>query len=204
MDGPPPYFYASGRAFYLLLPGVRVSSRFGLLFALIFSFFMGLLSSVIGQYTKTLDYRRPKGALSHAMRMLTLYLCIILVSTMNIFVLIAIVCGHAVGHAVFALKREKSVEMELDYPMAPVEVLPSIKAVESLPSPVPSPTQKRDPPLRNPFEGVEEFSTTRRGNFTVPDFPGTPQTGGADTKGPTFVTMDSTEFAIRRGRPEGH
>lgn len=201
MEGNPPYLYASGRAFYVLLASIRVSTRVGLLCALVFSFLLGIATSVLGQYSKTLDYRRPRGALSHAMRMLSLYLCILLVMTMNVFVLIAIVCGHAVGHAAFALRPVKQVELKLDYPMVPVEVTPSNVPQVELPAPVTSPTPKRDPPLRNPFEGVEEFSTTRRGGFTVPDYPGAPPQD-TDAKGPSFVTVDSTEFAIRKGRQE--
>ncbi len=203
MEGTPPYLFASGRSFYVLLAGIRVSSRLGLLFALVFSFLLGMLTSVLSQYTKTLDYRRPRGVLLHAMQMLLLYLCVLLVLTMNVFVLVAVVCGHAVGHATFALRPVKEVELKLDYPMVPLEVTQSNLQKELQPESVSAPDsgQKRDPPLRNPFEGVEEFSTTRRGGFTVPEFPGAPPKG-ADPKGPTFITMDSTEFAIRRGRPE--
>lgn len=121
-----PYLFGNKRNFFVLFREARVTTAGGLAGAIIASFAFAVLATVFASFSKTLEKKsantkaRVSGALiissvSFAVRMFLHYIAMLIVMTMNIWLLIAVTVGHALGYFIFnATFKNRSSEAPCD------------------------------------------------------------------------------------------
>ncbi len=109
-----PYLFGNKRDFFVLFNEAKVTTAAGLAVAIIVSFVFALLSTMFNEYSKLLEKsaarakQRISGLLlvstvSFAFRLFLHYVAMLIVMTMNVWLIIAVVFGHGVGHFIFAV-----------------------------------------------------------------------------------------------------
>ena len=108
MEGMSPYLFANLKTFFVLFNWARVSSLGELANAMFFAFWFTVITTVISIRGKT--YHDPRvvskntlfSAASYAVCSLLHYITMLLVMTMNVWLILAVTFGHGVGYLTYA------------------------------------------------------------------------------------------------------
>lgn len=111
-EGMSAYLFANMKPFFVLFREAKVSTGGGLAAALVVSFVFTVLATMFSSYSKMLEMmsaKNPKrvsgltflSTFTFGLRMLLHYIAMLLVMTMNVWVILAVVLGHAVGFIVY-------------------------------------------------------------------------------------------------------
>lgn len=121
--GMTPFLFGDARSFFVLSAHARVTTTLGLFAALAFSLLFALLSTLFSNWSKRLERdaanapRGPKrnaspllvfSTVTFALRLLLHYVAMLLVMTMNVWVILAVVVGHGLGHLLFEVFEERT------------------------------------------------------------------------------------------------
>lgn len=107
-----PYLFTRASSFFVLFEGAFIESTGAFIGALALSFAFALLATFASEAIRLRERDallaknpvfRLMGGLLHAFRQLLHYSAMLLVMTMNVWIIIAVVAGHAVGWAVYAI-----------------------------------------------------------------------------------------------------
>lgn len=104
-----PYLFGDKRDFFVLFQEAKISSAGALAIALVVSFFFGILATIFSEYSKGVEEcarnseKRVSGILlfssiTFAIRVLLHYIAMLIVMSMNIWLLLVVVAGHAAGY----------------------------------------------------------------------------------------------------------
>eukprot|EP00171_Calliarthron_tuberculosum_P017827 IDg17827t1 len=107
-----PFLFGDRRDFFVLFSEARISSAGALVAALICSFLFATLATMFSEYSKGVEGRAAKSerrlngilvfsTFTFAIRVLLHYVAMLLIMGMNIYIIIAVVVGHAAGYFVY-------------------------------------------------------------------------------------------------------
>lgn len=109
-----PYLFGDKRDFFVLFEQARVSSAGGLAGAIVASFAFAVVATIFANLSKNIEKKSSTtksrispqlflSTVTFALRTLLHYIAMLIVMTMNIWLIIAVVVGHGVGHFVYEL-----------------------------------------------------------------------------------------------------
>ncbi len=109
-----PYLFGNMKPFFVLFRDAKVSTGGTLAAALVVSCVFSILVTMYSMYSKKTEsqflttakrvsVQQLLGSVLFAFRMFLHYIAMLLVMTMNIWVILAVVLGHAIGHVVYAI-----------------------------------------------------------------------------------------------------
>ena len=114
-----PFLFGDKRDFFVLFNEAKVTSAGTLAAAIIVSCVFSILVTMYSMYSKMSEKKcltsekrvsgqQFLGAFLFAFRMFLHYIAMLLVMTMNIYVILAVVAGHAIGHVIYAIAFHKT------------------------------------------------------------------------------------------------
>lgn len=112
--GMTPFLFGDKRNFFVLFSQARVTSAGGLAIAIVCSLLFALLSTLFSNWSKIIELKAAKkkcrvspllamSTVTFSLRIALHYIAMLLVMTMNVWVIIAVVVGHGLGHILFAI-----------------------------------------------------------------------------------------------------
>lgn len=109
-----PYLFANAKDFFLLFREARISSGGGLALAIVVSVVFTILATMFSLYAKTVERKseseekRLSGNLvfatvMYAFRLFLHYITMLLAMSMNLWILLAVTTGHALGYYIYGV-----------------------------------------------------------------------------------------------------
>lgn len=107
--GHKPFFVTNKTGFYLLFKGALINNTAGFVAALFGAFLFAILTTIVFEVARRVEKRglvarggksvplKVVGAAANGFKMLMHYIAMLIVMTMNVWLIIAVVLGHAVG-----------------------------------------------------------------------------------------------------------
>ncbi|KAI0566341.1 Ctr copper transporter [Gracilaria domingensis] len=114
-----PFLFIRTTGFFVLFKEANIQSTGAFVGALILSFIFALLSTMLSLVIRSMEERTlagSKGAmkfitgLQHGFRTFLHYVAMLIVMTMNVWLIVAVVAGHALGWTVYALAIHRTLK----------------------------------------------------------------------------------------------